>query len=111
MEQYQLPTGDFSKYIDDSYVEPGFIREPLTDEVEVAVIGGGFGGLLAGARLREAGVKDIRMIERAGDFGGTSGTGIATRARSQDSCFYTKWNVCFAIVLDFSLPDILATEI
>ena len=46
-------------------------REPLTDEVEVVVIGGGFGGLLAGARLREAGVDDIRIIEKGGDFGGT----------------------------------------
>ena len=35
------------------------------------VIGGGFGGLLAGARLREAGVEDIRIIEKGGDFGGT----------------------------------------
>ena len=37
----------------------------------MVVIGGGFGGLLAGARLREAGVKDIRIIEKGGDFGGT----------------------------------------
>ncbi len=44
---------------------------PLTDEVEVVVIGGGFGGLLAGARLREAGVQDLRIIEKGGDFGGT----------------------------------------
>ena len=50
---------------------PDSTREPLTDEVDVAVIGGGFGGLLAGARLREAGVEDIRMIEKGGDFGGT----------------------------------------
>ncbi len=71
MSQFQRPQGDFSKYVDDPYVEPGFTREALTDEVEVAVIGGGFGGLLAGARLRQAGVKDIRVIERAGDFGGT----------------------------------------
>ena len=35
------------------------------------MIGGGFGGLLAGARLREAGVESIRMIEKGGDFGGT----------------------------------------
>src|SRR6202142_1255510 len=53
------------------YVEPGFTRAPLTDEVEVVVIGGGFGGLLAGARLREAGVEDIWIIEKGGDFGGT----------------------------------------
>jgi cation diffusion facilitator CzcD-associated flavoprotein CzcO len=35
------------------------------------VIGGGFGGLLAGARLRQAGVGSIRIIEKAGDVGGT----------------------------------------
>ncbi|HEX4891476.1 MAG TPA: NAD(P)/FAD-dependent oxidoreductase [Alphaproteobacteria bacterium] len=69
-EQYQEPKGDFSHFLEDPYVEP-FTREPLFDEVEVAVIGGGFGGLLAGARLREAGVKSIRMIEKGGDFGGT----------------------------------------
>ena len=46
-------------------------REPLTDEVDVLIIGGGFGGLLAGARLREAGIDDIRIIEKGGDFGGT----------------------------------------
>ena len=70
-EQYQEIRGDFAHYLDDPYVEPGFTRAPLTDEVEVVVIGGGFGGLLAGARLREAGVQDIRMIEKGGDFGGT----------------------------------------
>src|ERR1700678_2231008 len=70
-DQYVEVAGDFSHYIDDPYVEPGFTRAPLTDEVDVVVVGGGFGGLLAGARLREAGVKDIRIIEKGGDFGGT----------------------------------------
>jgi len=37
----------------------------------VLVIGGGFGGLLAAARLREAGAERIRIIEKGGDFGGT----------------------------------------
>ena len=69
--QYREITGEFAHFIDDPYVEPGFTREPLFDEVDVIIIGGGFGGLLAGARLREAGVKKIRMIDRAGDFGGT----------------------------------------
>jgi cyclohexanone monooxygenase len=69
--QYQAAAGDFSNFIEDHYVEPGFTREPLKDEVEVAIIGGGFGGLLSGARLRQAGVKDIRVIDKAGDFGGT----------------------------------------
>ncbi|MGA8643322.1 flavin-containing monooxygenase [Candidatus Binatus sp.] len=70
-EQYVEVKGDFSRYVDDPYVDPGFTREPLTDAVDVVIIGGGFGGLLAGARLREAGVKDIRIIEKGGDFGGT----------------------------------------
>ena len=70
-EQYQEVTGDFARYLDDPYVAPGFTREPLFDEVEAIVIGGGFGGLLVAARLREAGVENIRVIEKGGDFGGT----------------------------------------
>jgi cyclohexanone monooxygenase len=69
-EQYVEVTGEFAHYVDDPYVAP-ITRDPLTDTVEVVVIGGGFGGLLAGARLREAGVDDVRVIEKGGDFGGT----------------------------------------
>ncbi len=71
IEQYIEIKAEFSHYIDDPYVEPGFTRDALTDTVEVVIIGGGFGGLLAGAKLRDAGIEDIRVIERAGDFGGT----------------------------------------
>lgn len=62
---------DFSRYIDDPYVEPGFTRDPVFDEVDCAIVGGGFGGLLTGARLREAGLERLRVIETGGDFGGT----------------------------------------
>jgi len=70
-DQYVEVTAEFSHYVDDPYVEPGFTREPREEAVDVAIIGGGFGGLLAGARLREAGFEDICVIEQAGDFGGT----------------------------------------
>src|SRR3954466_16365133 len=70
-EQYVEVKAEFSNYVDDPYVEPGFTRDPVFDEVDVAVIGGGFGGLLMGARLREAGFQRIRLIEKAGDVGGT----------------------------------------
>jgi cation diffusion facilitator CzcD-associated flavoprotein CzcO len=40
------------------------------DEVTVAIIGGGFAGLVTGARLKEAGVDDVRVIEGGGDVGG-----------------------------------------
>ena len=77
-EQYVEVAGQFAHFVDDPYVKPGVepgvepgAREPLTDEVDVAIVGGGFGGLLAGARLREAGVASLRVIEKGGDFGGT----------------------------------------
>ena len=69
-DQYIEVAGRFAHYLDDPYVER-VERPPLHDTVDVAVIGGGFGGLLAGARLREAGVESLRVIEKGGDFGGT----------------------------------------
>ncbi len=70
-EQYIEVADNFAHFLDDPYADPGFEREPLTDHVEVLIVGGGFGGLLAGARLRQAGVEDIRIIDPAADFGGT----------------------------------------
>src|ERR1700722_20068177 len=69
--QYFEIKQELAHYIDDPYVAPGFTRDPVHDDVEFAIIGGGFGGLLMGARLREAGFDRIRMVENAGDFGGT----------------------------------------
>ncbi len=68
--QYQEVADEFATYTDDPYTE-WTERAPLNDEVQVAIIGGGFGGLLMGGRLREAGFDDLRVIEQAGDFGGT----------------------------------------
>jgi cation diffusion facilitator CzcD-associated flavoprotein CzcO len=70
-EQYIEVKAEFSRYVEDPYVEPGFTRDPVFNEVEFAIIGGGFGGLLMGARLREAGFNSLRVVENAGDFGGT----------------------------------------
>ena len=68
--QYRELKGEFAHYIEDPYAETRIEREPLHDEVEVAIIGGGFGGLATGARLKAAGVDDIRIIDAGGDFGG-----------------------------------------
>ena len=57
-DQYVEVTAEFSNYVDDPYVEPGFTREPLFDHVEVAIVGGGFGGLLMGARLPRGGLPE-----------------------------------------------------
>lgn len=69
-DQYIEVTGEFGRYVDDPYVER-VEREPLHDEVTVAFIGGGFAGLVTGAALAQAGITDVRIIEKAGDFGGT----------------------------------------
>jgi cyclohexanone monooxygenase len=70
--QYFQVQGDFARFAeDDPYVEPGFTREPLNDEIDVVVIGGGFSGMLACARMKEAGITNMRLLEAGGDFGGT----------------------------------------
>src|SRR5216684_2619478 len=69
--QYQEITGAHEHYNFDPYVEPGFTRPALQEELEAVVVGGGFGGLLAAARLQKAGITNIRIIEKGGDFGGT----------------------------------------
>jgi cyclohexanone monooxygenase len=70
-DQYAEVAGAFAHFADDPFVEPGFTRPALTDEVDVALIGAGFGGLLTGARLRQRGVERVRLIEKGGDVGGT----------------------------------------
>ena len=71
LDQYIRVWGRFSEFAEDPWVEPGFTRAPLTDEVDVVILGGGFAGLLTAVRLRQAGVTGIRVIEKGGDFGGT----------------------------------------
>jgi cyclohexanone monooxygenase len=50
--QYRAFEGDFERYLEDPYVEPGFTRDAISEELDVVVIGGGFSGLCSGARLR-----------------------------------------------------------
>ncbi len=69
--QYQEIIGQHAHYNTDPYVEPGFTRPAWQEELDALIIGGGFGGLLAAARLQKAGITNIRIIEKAGDFGGT----------------------------------------
>src|SRR5215471_2071919 len=66
--QYKEITGKFAHYNDDPYVEPGFTRPALQEELDVLIVGGGFGGMLAGVRLQEVGITNLRIIEKAGDF-------------------------------------------
>ena len=67
---YRDMKADFADMLEDPYqtVTP---RDPVTDDVDVLVVGGGFGGLMTAARMREAGVERVRLVEVGGDVGGT----------------------------------------
>ena len=69
--QYLEAAGQLGDFSADPYVKPGFTRDAVTEDVDVVVVGGGFGGLLTGAKLHDAGVRSMRIIEEGGDFGGT----------------------------------------
>ncbi|OBK33137.1 monooxygenase [Mycobacterium sp. 1245111.1] len=71
ISQYVEITGAFSKFGDDPWADPDFNRDPIHDAVAVAVVGAGFGGLLIGARCKQLGVDNVRLIDKAADVGGT----------------------------------------
>lgn len=68
--QYVRPTGEAgASYAADPHtaVAP---REPVSEDLDVLVLGAGWGGIMAAYHLRQAGVTDFRNIDSAGDFGG-----------------------------------------
>ena len=69
--QYIRASGRFAHYNeDDPFIGSQIAREPLTDEIDVVIVGGGFSGMMAGAYLRKNGIHSFRIIDSAGDFGG-----------------------------------------
>jgi cyclohexanone monooxygenase len=71
VEQYTLLDGKLSRYLVDPWVDPGFTRDSVEEDTEVVIVGGGYGAQVVAVRLIEQGVKSFRIIEKAGDFGGT----------------------------------------
>jgi cation diffusion facilitator CzcD-associated flavoprotein CzcO len=70
-DQYIEIAGAHAHFERDPWAGEAHRREPLREDADVVVIGGGFGGLLVGARLRQLGVEDVRIVEKGVDFGGT----------------------------------------
>src|SRR5688500_17180467 len=60
----------FARYREDPFT-PVTPRDPVTDEVDVVIVGGGIAGVVAAAELRKAGVERIRIVDQAGGIGGT----------------------------------------
>ena len=68
-QQYIDVSGRYAHFDEDPHVER-IERDPLYDHVDVVVVGAGWSGLMAAAKLKQAGVERIRIVEKGGDFGG-----------------------------------------
>ena len=69
--QFVKVKGTLAKLQEDPWARAPTPRKPLKEHTEVVIVGGGFGGMLAGARLSQQGITDVRVIEIGADFGGT----------------------------------------
>ena len=69
-KQYLELKDDFAEFAEVDPHTPVTPRTPIDEDIDVAVLGGGITGLLAGAYLKKAGVDDVHVIEMGGDFGG-----------------------------------------
>ena len=69
--QYLEVSDGFDDFYEVDPAHPIEPRDPVSEEIDVAVLGAGFAGLIASARLKQAGISNIRTIDMAGDFGGT----------------------------------------
>lgn len=69
LSQFRAAEGELAKFATDPWSK-GFTRDPVTQDRDVLIVGGGFGGLLAATRMIDAGVSDLTIVDKAGDFGG-----------------------------------------
>ena len=59
--QYQ-PLARFAHLEEDPHADPSFTRDPVHDDIDVLIIGGGLSGLTTAARLRQQRVQSIRIV-------------------------------------------------
>ncbi|HET8711692.1 MAG TPA: NAD(P)/FAD-dependent oxidoreductase, partial [Spongiibacteraceae bacterium] len=68
--EHHKATEDVSdSYFADPHM-PILPRAPIAEDLDVAVLGGGWSGILAAYHLKKLGVSTFRVIDHAGDWGG-----------------------------------------
>jgi cyclohexanone monooxygenase len=68
--QYLRTVDDFADQYEVDPHMPMSPRAPISEDLDVAIVGAGWSGILAGYYLKQAGVTTFRNIDLAGDFGG-----------------------------------------
>ncbi|MFT4046169.1 MAG: FAD-dependent oxidoreductase [Solimonas sp.] len=70
-KQYVRPAGGnpAGDYVADPH-QPASPREPISEDIDVIILGAGWGGIMAAYHLTQAGVTNFRNVDTAGDFGG-----------------------------------------
>ncbi|MEI7479599.1 MAG: NAD(P)/FAD-dependent oxidoreductase, partial [Actinomycetes bacterium] len=71
MSQWKELKGEYEAFDRDPFADPNFTRDPIVEETTVIIVGGGFAGMLTAIDLAKHGITDVRIVEKAGDFGGT----------------------------------------
>lgn len=70
-DQYKFAEGAYAHFDDDPYAPPPAPREPIHEEMDMLIIGAGFGGMQAAVTMLSAGIENFRIVDVAADFGGT----------------------------------------
>lgn len=68
--QFREATGSLAKFGADLWAQGSADRAPTEEDVDVLIVGCGHGGIIAAKRLHDAGIYNIRMVDKASDFGG-----------------------------------------
>ena len=73
LDQFQLveTDGPFAGYLRDPWTEPDFDRAPVTENLDVLILGGGYSAQIAASKLLMQGISNLKLVDKAGGFGGT----------------------------------------
>lgn len=69
-QQYVQPKAEFSDAYEGDPYTPLAKRAAINEDRDIAILGGGWSGIMAGVQLRKEGMGNFRVIDHAGDFGG-----------------------------------------
>jgi len=71
LAQYRELAGDYEAFDHDPWADPEFTRDPVAEDVDVVILGAGYGGMFNAIGLLQRGITNIRIVEKASDVGGT----------------------------------------